>query len=256
MGMIDIRSPIEMNLVSKLLLRIAQEPLQYVDTFVLDRSSVPGDEEAAAAKIARQASAAIISGCVVQLWSCTVCYLHALELDFPLYPKSVIRFIRESRLPFMSYISLYYSLCKRPFEGTATHEKAKTIVDMRHELEHDKPEETNEHSTERLNKVLKWKSRLEHLVGKEALLWLPRVRRSDEKLQFEIKGEPSIMKYMKYPVAKWALESTVEIHEDMRDMLFQYEGKKKIAGKLSIEEMVDERFRKDKDMLRLWQSGE
>jgi hypothetical protein len=42
----------------------------------------------------------------------------------------------------------------------------------------------------------------------------------------------------------------------MRDMLFQYEEKKKIARQLSIEEMVDERFRKDNDMLRLWQSGE
>ena len=164
-------------------------------------------------------------------------------------------------MPFLSYMSLYYHLCGKPFEGTSTAEKSKTLLDIRHELQHDKPESENDYSTERVEKVLKWQKRLRPLVGQDALVWLPPIRRSKEKLGFQIGGEPPIMKFMKYPVAKWALDVTQEIKQEMNDMLFKYQGRKKIVKDVTIEELVatvDKRLTKEKDLdlWRLWQAGE
>jgi len=255
MGVIDIRKAIEMRAVSELLLEIAKEPLEYVDSVTRFKLPTAGGRCICAAELARQASAAIISNCVVELWSTTVCYLHALEPDFPLYPKNVIKFVEETRLPFMAYISLYYSLCKKDFEGTSTHNKAKIIVDMRHEFQHDKPETSNEFSGERLDKVLRWRKKLEPLVGKKALLWLPKIRESNEDTELLLGGEPPIMKFMKYPIAKWALESVVDISEEFHDMLVAHKGRKKSRPELHLSTLCDKRFQENKDLLRLWQSG-
>ena len=261
MGMIDIRQPIRMADISELLLRIAKNPVDFIDQVHRESGGIPGMEDVVAARLARQASTSVISNCVLELWSATVCYLHGLEPDFPLYPANVTKFVKETRLPFLSYMSLYYSLCGEPFEGTSTAEKSKTLVDMRHELQHDKPEPQNDYSTERIEKVLKWQKRLKPLVGEDDLLWLPRVRHSPEKVGFQIGGEPPIMKFMKYPVAKWAVDVTREITQEMSDMLFKYQGKRKIVKDLTLEEdvaTVDKRFttEKDPDLWRLWVAGE
>ena len=120
MALIDIRSPIQMSSVSKILLQVAENPLRYVEHAQHKPAVIPGHETIVAAELARQASASVVSNCVIELWSATVCNLHALEPDFPLYPSSVVKFIKDTRLPFLSYISLYYSICKEPFEGTST----------------------------------------------------------------------------------------------------------------------------------------
>lgn len=261
MAFIDIRAPIRMTHISEFLLQIAKNPLDFTEHVHRKPPAGPSTEDNAAAQLARQASASIVSNCVVELWSATVCYLHALEPDFPLYPSSVTKFVNETRLPFLSYMSLYYSLCGKPFEGTSTAEKSKTLVDIRHELQHDKPEPENDYSTERVEKVLKWQKRLRSLVGQDALVWLSRIRHSEEKLHFVIGDEPPIMKFMKYPVAKWALDVTQEITQEMCDMLFQYQGRRKIVKDLTTEELVatfDRRLTKEKDskLWRLWQAGE
>jgi hypothetical protein len=64
------------------------------------------------------------------------------------------------------------------------------------------------------------------------------------------------MKFMKYPVAKWAVRATVEITDEMTAMLFDYEGRKKLCEEKPAEETLDERFGTDKDLLRLWSAGE
>ncbi len=256
MAMIDIRSPLQMASVSKLLLKIAEGPLGYIEQAQPETAALPGGEARAAAELARQVSASIISNCVVELWSTTVCYLHALEPDFPLYPSSVTKFVDQTRLPFLSYMSLYYALCGRPFEGGSTYEKSKTLIDMRHELQHDKPERSNDYSTGRVKKVMKWQRRLQHLVGQAALIWLPRVRHSTEKLDFGLGGEPPIMKFMKYPVAKWALEATEEITREMHDLLFEYQGQRKVCKESTTD--IDKRLlaQGDPDLRRLWAAGE
>lgn len=261
MGMIDIRQPIQMTYISEFLLQIAKKPLNFIEHINSKHAKLPNMEACIAAQIARQASASIISNCVIELWSSTVCKLHALEPDFPLYPKSVTKFVNETRLPFLSYMSLYYHICNKPFEGTSTAEKSKTLIDMRHELQHDKPEPENDYSTERVEKVLKWKKRLIPLVGKDALIWLPRIRISDEKSAFQTQGEPPIMKFMKYPIAKWAVDVTKEITKEMNDMLFDYKGQLKVVKDSTIEEIVatvDKRLteEKDFDLWRLWLAGE
>lgn len=261
MGVIDARQPIQMADISDFLLQIAKKPLDFVEHIHSNSVAIPGEGVIVAAKLARQASASIVSNCVVELWSTTVCCLHALEPDFPLYPSSVTKFVNETRLPFLSYMSLYYHLCKKPFEGTSTAEKSKTLVDMRHELQHDKPESQNDYSNERVEKVLKWQKRLISLVGQNDLVWLPRIRRSAEKMDFQIGGEPPIMKFMKYPIAKWALDVTQEITQEMNHMLFKYQGRRKIVKDLTIEELVatvDKRLTKEKDLnlWRLWMAGE
>src|SRR5947209_3856437 len=106
MALIDVRSPLAFDTVNRLLLRVAEKPLEYVD------------EVAAAARLGRQASATIVSNCVSEIWSVTVSRLLALEPDFPLYPTSVTEFAREVHLPFLSFVTLYYFLCgKRDFRG-------------------------------------------------------------------------------------------------------------------------------------------
>lgn len=121
MAQIDVRAPVQMASVSRFLLRIAENPLDFVGQVQQETAVIPGGEVCVAAKLARQASASIVSNCVVELWSTTVCHLHALEPDFPLYPSSVTKFVDETRLPFLSYMSLYYSLCGKHFEGTSTY---------------------------------------------------------------------------------------------------------------------------------------
>jgi hypothetical protein len=256
MSLIDTRTVVGLRQVCQVLLRIAENPLTSVDHVQESRLSILNDECIVASQLARQASAAVISNCVVELWSRTVACLHSLEPDFPLYPSSVAKFVAETRLPFLSYVSLYYSPCGKPFEGTSSGEKVKTLVDLRHELQHDKPETRAECSKERVDKVLKWKKRLESLVGKEPLLWLPRVRASHECIGFHLQGEPPVMKFMKYPVAKWAMQATVEVTEEMTTMLFDYKGTKKLWSEKPVEEMVDARFGSEEDLRRLWQAGE
>lgn len=258
MAMIDIRSPIELTPVSEFLLKVAEKPLDFIEQMEPQRlSGIPSSEVWFAARIGRQASAIVISNCVIDIWSNTVCNLHALEPDFPLYPKQVIKFVEDTRLPLLSYASLYYALCKKKFEGTASAHNIKIIVAMRNELQHDKPETSDDYSSMRVDKVLKWKKKLEPLVGKKGLSWLPRVRQSEERSPFEIGGEPPIMKFMKYPVAKWALESTVKINQEITDLMFAYKGNKKLRKARPIEEFfVDERFKKDSSLRLLWKSGE
>jgi hypothetical protein len=256
MSLIDTRTVVRLREVCQILLRIAENPLAFVGHVEERPLSILNDECNVASHLARQASAAVISNCVVELWSRTVACLHSLEPDFPFYPSSVAKFVAETRLPFLSYVSLYYSLCGKPFEGTSSGEKVKTLVDLRHELQHDKPETHAECSRERMDKVLKWKKRLEPLVGKEPLLWLPRVRVSGECMGFQLLGEPPVMKFMKYPVAKWAMQATVEVTDEMSTMLFDYKGTKKLWIEKPVEEMVDARFGSEEDLRRLWQAGE
>ena len=213
------------------------------------------NEVGIAARLARQASASVISNCVVELWSKTAMCLHALEPDFPLYPKSVVKFVQDTRLPFLSYVSLYYSMCGKPFEGTTTALKMKTLVDIRHDLQHDKPEVHDEFSEQRVEKVIKWRNRLESLVGKDGLLWLPDCRGKGKPSSFGMGGEPPIMKFMKYAVAKWADEATTEACKEMHEMLFAYSGKINLVPYDSLPSR-DSRISTDAELLRLWQSGE
>lgn len=69
------------------------------------------------------------------------------------------------------------------------------------------------------------------------------------------------MKFMKYPVAKWALDATKEITQEMGDMLFKYEGHHKVCKESTTEELVaslDKRLQAggDTDLWRLWLAGE
>ena len=120
MAILDIRAPIDLSNISEILLQVAENPLDFVKHFK-HTIAIPGDEVGVAAQLARQASATIVSNCVVDIWSTTVHCLHALEPDFPLYPSNVPKFVKEVKLPFLSYMSLYYSLCRKPFNLSLIH---------------------------------------------------------------------------------------------------------------------------------------
>ena len=69
------------------------------------------------------------------------------------------------------------------------------------------------------------------------------------------------MKFMKYPIAKWALNATQEITQEMQDMLFEQQGQHKLCEEMTSEEIVassDERLgpEGDMDLWRLWLAGE
>jgi hypothetical protein len=249
--LIDIRGHISMNQISEVLLQIAQHPLKYAPQVTEGRIEPQGDT-LLAAPLARQACAGVISNCVTTIWSCTVNLLQALEPEFPLYPKDVSEFVKDSRLPFLSYVSIYYHMCGKPFDKTTTAEKIKLIVDMRHDIEHDKPEDSNDYSPERVKKVKRWADRLRPHIGKPGLEWLPRVRTTKEPMIFHSGGEPPIFKLMKYPVAKWAFDATQHITAEMSGMMFAHRGKKRL---LSAERPIDASF-SDKRFMRIWASGE
>jgi hypothetical protein len=100
--MIDVRSAISMELSSEILLKIAQDPLSFENLISKSIPEDPGGETTRiAAALARQASCSVISNCVMELWSTTVKSLLAIEPDFPLYPKNVIKFVEDSRLRFL-----------------------------------------------------------------------------------------------------------------------------------------------------------
>jgi hypothetical protein len=133
--------------------------------------------------------------------------------------------------------------------------KISLITDMRHELEHDKPEPHHDDSKERVDALLKWHRRLVPVVGKEALLWQPLIRPGGERVGFTIGGEPIIMKFMKYPVAKWVADTTREITNGVSDMMMRHTGKKLVADK----RVIDARCHgpnADDIVRRLWQAGE
>lgn len=258
MGIVDTRQEVDMRLISALLLKVAENPLAYVDFNSEEvKKGLPFQEEVAiAASLARQASASVISNCVIELWSATVSNLHALEPEFPLYPSSVIKFISTTRLSFLSYVSLYYSICGNKFEGSHSYEIIKTIIDLRHEIQHDKPEPNNNRSHERIERLIKWQHRLEPLVGKDNLLWLPKIQYNHDKpAYFQLGGEPIVMKFMKYTVAKWAYDATAEVTKDMHAM-WMHDNRRKVKLVNPDISDFDQRLTSDKDLFRLWQSGE
>lgn len=253
MPLIDQRSAMGMEHVNQLLLQVAKEPYKHLSALPQVNCHAPGDEVHIAARLARQACASIICNCHLELWSETVALLHALEPDFPYYPPRVSKFVEETRLPFLSYIRLYYSLNKREFAGTPSELKAKTVVDLRNDLEHDKPEGLEDWSNERLEKLAKWRKRLEPLVGKDALRWLPTLPYVDPLHGFLIVGEPVVTKFMKYPVAEWAIQATSEVRDEMRQMLFSYPGRKRYPGEHCPASLSPKDA--DPDLWRLWRAA-
>lgn len=127
---IDVRVPLRFDQLNSILLEIAESPLRFTPPLLVKERKSPGWEAHVATDLARQASAAIISNCVMTIWSETVACLQALEPAFPLYPKSVRKFVEETRLSFHSYVSLLYHMCNEPYEGTETQ---KDIARLRRE---------------------------------------------------------------------------------------------------------------------------
>lgn len=254
MAVIDTRAGSTFQHINELLLRVAESPLQFTE--YVTTGPGPSRNVPSAAYLARQASASIICNCVVEIWSQTVSLLNALEPEFPLYPKNVSNFVKDTRLPFLSYMSIYYSMCKRPFHGTMTQRDTAILVDIRHEIQHDKPESSETYSTARIDSILKWRKRLESVLSSDDLLWLPRVRETPEKFGFELGSEPAIMKFMKFTLAKWAICTTANICKEMSDMMFQYTGAKKLHPGYTGMEDFDERLGKDEQLMRLWKAGE
>lgn len=258
MAVIDIRSHVEMEKINNVLLNIAEQPFLYVD-LVGEKVLQSGWEHRrmpAAAQLARQASASVICNCVAELWSCLAACLHALEPDFPLDPPSVSTFLKETRLPAIYYFGMYYKLCKKEFKGTNTYQNLDTLVDLRNEIEHDKTETTEEYSATRIKEAKKWIKRLEPLIGRENLLWLPKLQPNEEMQGFTLGGEPIVMKFMKYPVAKWALKVTRELTKEMKEMMFSYQGKKRTLTDGIWDEAALNSFRADEKLIRLWYSAE
>jgi hypothetical protein len=194
----------------------------------------------------------------MEVWSTTVSCLLALEPQFPLYPSDVIDFIKESRLPYLSYVSLYFSICKKPFAGTDIEKKMSLILKLRNEIEHDKPGTAPAYTQEKADEVMKWYNRLEPFLGRDALLWLPRVRKTNP-MPFSNSNSSAVMRFMKYPVAKWVSETTSELQEAMHQMVFDQKGPLKLVSEEENSfEKVDKRFHAGKDpvLMRLWQLGE
>ena len=251
---VDIRGPIGFDELNRLLLAMAEKPLSFTGELALTEANYPGAETLFAAQLARQACASVVSNCVMMIWSEAVACLHALEPDFPLYPKSVKKFVTDTRLPFQSYVSLVYHICGNEYAGTDTQNKITVITDIRHELEHDKPESYDEHSKERVDALLKWHTRLIPFIGKEGLLWQPSIRPDGRVLGMTIGGEPIIMKFMKYPVAKWVTDSTKKITNEISDMMMRHQGKKLVTERRPM----DERYHGEKAnelVRRLWEAG-
>ncbi len=134
-------------------------------------------------------------------------------------------------MPWISYLSWVYKMCKRPFKGGASYQKAKAVIDLRDEIMHSRPEPYDHLKVETL---AGWRKKLEPLVGKPALDWLPVVGHTVQENEggrsyYADGSEPTIMKVMKYPIAKWVVDTTEELCDEMLTMMREHPGPKRVT---------------------------
>ncbi len=217
----------KMSLACKVLLQIAEKPLDFSHSLGLtDDKTSTGD----VSRLARQASASVVLNCASELWSTAVTCLLTMEPAFP-FSEDVAQFVKDSRMPWIYYLCWVYKICNCRFNGTSSQEKAKVIIELRDEIIHNKPEPID-HLNEKA--ITSWRNKLKGLVGKDAFDWLPCVGHIIEKDESHIEyysdgSEPTIMKFMKYPIAKWAFETTTELCDEMLAMTRKYSGPKKVT---------------------------
>jgi len=225
---LDIRPPMEMRLACSVLLQIAEKPLDFSHRLgLVDDGTCVRDT----ARLARQASASVVLNCASELWSTAVTCLLAMEPAFP-FSEDVEEFVRESRMPWISYLSCVYTMCNRTFKGTSSYQKARIINELRDEIIHNKPEPSDNLNEKAL---ATWRKKLEPLVGKPALDWLPcvghMVEHDECRTCFYTDGsEPTIMKFMKHPIAKWVLDTTADLCDEMLEMMRKHPGPKRLTG--------------------------
>jgi hypothetical protein len=240
---INVRPPMTMRLACKVLLQVAENPLKFSPCL---RLAGDGTGVSDIARLARQASASIVLNCASELWSTAVTCLLTMEPAFP-FSEDVAEFVRESRMPWISYLSCIYSMCNRPFKGTSAYQKAKVIIELRDEIIHNKPE-PHDHLSEKA--LASWRRKLEPLVEKNAFDWLPCVgyvaQQEESSPQFFADGsEPTIMKFMKYPIARWVFDATAELCSEMEIMVRTHPGPRRTVAVASGTMCPDP----------LWQSG-
>ena len=280
MTAIDVRVPFDFTRVNHVLLEMAEHPLRFTKSILVNERAGVGSEPFIACELARQACATVVSNCVMMISSETAAWLQVIAKDFqPAYEawvakdprrrrqrnasyESARRFVEQTRLGFEAYISLLFHMCATDYEGTPTQQNISLILDMRNELQHDKPEGHGpEFSEERLQRAREWHSRLLPGVGREALEWIPQVHRPNAVPGVRVvggirlTGDAVIMKFMRFPIAAWVARTTDDILREMSLTMSLGGGKLRTCDESFP--LADRYTGPDAELInRLWLAGE
>jgi len=248
MAQIDIRQSLEIDLLCATLLSIAKEPLRYPPSDPPGFPQIYADfPDLYAANIARQASSAVTIMCAAHLWSQIVQHLQAVTK-----PSDNSKKAKGSNLA--RRFKMYFDICEIQYQDTPISKFVELLSDMRNALVHDGPEAAFDDSSQRVDEVVEWRSRLNEFLSNDEIEWLPRIRPGNPK-SFRKGGEPAIGKFMKYSVAKMIYEHTNNTAKEISSMMFARIGQLNLAPEKNIEDF-DERIRFDGPLFRLWQAGE
>jgi len=185
--------------------------------------------------------------CAAHLWSDIVQHLRSVK-----DPKGTYKKARGSNL--RSIFKLYFDISGHRFKKTDTSCFIELLSDMRDALVHDRPEAAHDYSSQRVDEVEKWRNRLTQFLSNDEIEWLPRIRET-EPISFSIQGEPPILKFMKYPVAKMIYERTRVTTKVISKMMFERIGNLYLAQDKGVEDF-DKRILANGELFRLWQAGE
>ena len=181
-------------------------------------------------EMSREACAAIVLNCASELWSVLATCLLALEPSNQL-TEDVKDFLKSERIGNLRFFEHYFKICRKRFRGTELYDDLKLIYDMRDVLMHDNPDNLN---VEVEDQIDKWISRLRPRIGEENLKWLPRIPTlfpSDHPVPCW-SSCIAVMNVMRYPVAKWILETSKQIISELYQMMSNHKGPKLQASQV------------------------
>jgi hypothetical protein len=233
MSFIDAREHIDFRYINTLLLDVAKNPGNYYELVYRHIRVAPGlhpsqDPYCSVifVKVSQQACASIVMNCASKLWSVMAKNLLALEPSNAL-TEDVRGFIKEERFANIRFFEHYFKVCKRKFRGTKINDNLKFIYELRDAIVHDKPNESNADIDQEIEQ---WLARLQPRIKDAELRWLPEIPTlSTSGHPFPACSTNALMMVMRYPVAKWVVDTTEQICSELDDMMFNHIGDKRLT---------------------------
>ena len=125
-------------------------------------------------------------------------------------------------------------MCGKPFRKTDTYDQLKLIYRIRNTLVHDQPDYLNAQIEDDIDK---WIKRLQPRIGAAGLKWLPKIPTCSPSGHLIPSSSSSIavMNFMRYPLAKWTLETSEQIISELNQMMFEHDGPKRTTPNIHID---------------------
>ncbi len=184
-------------------------------------------------EMSRQACAVIVISCASELWSVLTQSLLALEPSNQM-AENVKVFLKETKVGNLPLFEHYFRICGKPFRETKTYDQLKLIYRIRDTLVHDQPDYLNAQIEDDMDN---WIKRLRPHIGDADLKWLPKIPTCSPSGHVMSASSSSIavMNFMRYPVAKWAMETSKQIISELNQMMFEHDGPKRTTPHMHMD---------------------